>query len=213
MRAGPGVAPKEVVVIDRIAGVVLALAAAAGVVWASTVPLRMNASDGALLRLAWGARPERIETCRDLTLEELSKLPQHMRQPRICEGVTAEYRLIVTEENGAVRVDRTIRGGGLRQDRRLYVFEELPIPVGRTTLTVRFERTTRSGDEHESNRPEHDHDRDGHERHERAHNRLGVVPPALSIDVDVTARPRQVILVTYDAQRRELVTVTGPDSD
>lgn len=203
--------------IDRTIGAALAVAAAAAVVWASNVPMTVNASGDAVLRLAWGARPERIETCRDLSAEELSNLPQHMRQERICEGVTAEYRLVVTGGDGGVLVDRVIRGGGLRQDRRLYVFEELPVPAGPAAFDVRFDRITQAAgaeDDERDDGDEGDEDDDdgddGGEPDEEDGDRRGAVPPSLSLAVRATAAPRQVILVTYDAQRRELVAVTGP---
>ena len=194
--------------IDRALGVVLAAALATAIVWGSNVPLALNGSDDAVLRLAWGVRPERIETCRDLSPDELSNLPQHMRQERVCEGVTAEYRLVVDGEDGA-RVNRVVRGGGLRQDRRLYVFEELPVPAGPAAFDVRFERITHPADAEESASGEVDeNDGDPRERREEIARR-GAVPAVLSLALRVTARPREVILVTYDPQRRELVAITG----
>lgn len=175
--------------IDRAVGAVLAAAVAAGIVWASSVPLALNATSDGVLRLAWGARPERIETCREPRPEELANLPQHMRQARICEGVTAEYRLIVTGPDG-VRLNRIVRGGGIRRDRPLYVFEELPVSPGAAVFNVAFERITHSAGEDDRSDE-------------------GAVPPSMSLDIRATVRPREVILVTYDAQRRELA-VRGP---
>jgi len=188
---------------NRIPGVAFAVAAAAALVWASNVPLTIDGSADAVLRLAWGVRPERIETCRELTAQELANVPQHMRQERVCEGTTAAYRLVVRDEHG-VRVDRLIRGGGLRQDRRLYVFEELPLPSGTALVDVRFERVgTSAGDDDRSAADEAD------DRHEGGDNaeRQGAIPRALSLVARVTARPREVILVTYDPELRALVTV------
>ena len=180
-------------VFQRIAGIVLPAAIGAAVVWASHVPLELNASDDAVLRLAWAVRPERIETCRELTEKELADVPKHMRQTRSCEGVTAEYRLIVRTERG-IRIDRVIHGGGLRQDRRLYVFEELPLAQG-SSVEVRFERVNAAASE---------------PRDEEGHDRREAIPPAMSLIVHAAARPREVILVTYDPGRRALVAVQGP---
>jgi hypothetical protein len=84
--------------IDRTAGAALAVASLAGVAWLSRAPVTAHRSDEAVLRLAWSALPERIEECRERTPEELAQLPQHMRQPVVCEGTTATYRLQVRFE-------------------------------------------------------------------------------------------------------------------
>ena len=200
--------------LDRMLAVILPLLAAAGMVWASSVPLTLNATSDAVLRLAWAVRPERIETCRDLSPEELANVPQHMRQARVCEGATAEYRLIVRDASG-VRLDRVVRGGGLRQDRRLYVFEELPLTTGVSHVEVRFARVARenspdggSPDDDEDSGNEDGDDDDGHDAEDDENAReQGAVPASLALVMSVTPRPREVVLVTYDETRRALVAV------
>ncbi len=128
---------------DRIAGIALAVAVMAGLVWASNAPMATNRDPEARLRLAWSARPERIEKCRQQSEEELARLPAHMRQPVACEGTTAEYRLQVRVD-GALVADRVVHGGGLRRDRRLYVFEEVLLPAAEATVDVRFDRVDSS---------------------------------------------------------------------
>jgi hypothetical protein len=119
---------------DRAAGLALAVVLMAGLVWASNAPMITNPSPRPRLRLAWSARPERIENCRQQSAEELARLPAHMRQAVACEGTTAEYRLQVRIE-GALVADRVVHGGGLRRDRRLYVFEEVVLPASRPSLS------------------------------------------------------------------------------
>ena len=99
---------------DRIAGIALAVAVMAGLVWASNAPMATNRDPEARLRLAWSARPERIEKCRQQSEEELARLPAHMRLPVACEGATAEYRLQVRID-GELVADRLVHGGGLRR--------------------------------------------------------------------------------------------------
>ena len=111
----------------------------AGLVWASNAPMTTNPSPDARLRLAWSARPERIEKCRQQSEEELARLPAHMRQAVACEGTTAEYRLQVRID-GALVADRVVHGGGLRRDRRLYVLEEVVLPAAEAAVDVRFDR-------------------------------------------------------------------------
>ena len=128
---------------DRVAGIALAVAVMAGLVWASNAPMTTNRAPDARLRLAWSARPERIEKCRQQSEEELARLPAHMRQAVACEGTTAEYRLQVRID-GALVADRVVHGGGLRRDRRLYVFEEVVLPAAEATVDVRFDRVDSS---------------------------------------------------------------------
>jgi hypothetical protein len=180
--------------LHRALGLLLAAAALAAMVAASNAPMTAHRSADAVLRLAWSARPERIETCRQQTEEELARLPAHMRQPVVCEGTTATYRLQV-RVNGAVAVDRVVRGGGLRQDRRLYVFEELPRPPGESDVVVRFDRIeVPAGDGSPGERG----DEAGRRR------RAETVPPALSLERRLRFAPRAVVLVTYDEARGEL---------
>ena len=225
MRAGrPGRGATPMNALERTLAVALPPIAAAGIVWASSVPLTLNATSGAVLRLAWAVRPERIETCRDLRPEELANVPQHMRQARVCEGTPAEYRLIVRDASG-VRLDRIVRGGGLRQDRRLYVLEELPLTPGPSLVDVRFERVTHpaSGNDESRGGDEDTHDEDGDENEgdegeeaddDRNARQQGAVPPRLALDRAVTAQPREVVLVTYDETRRALVALqSGEPAD
>lgn len=190
---------------DRAAGIALAAAVMAGLVWASNAPMTANRSPDAMLRLAWSARPERIEKCRQQSEEELARLSPHMRQPLACEGTTAEYRLQVRHE-GALVAERVVRGGGLRRDRRLYVFEELLLPPGEATVDVRFDRV-------DSSDPGLAADRGDHERAERGATfnpaQRGEVPPHLSLARRLRFSSREVILVTYDSDRQELVAVQG----
>jgi hypothetical protein len=175
-------------------GAAAALVGAVTLVWASRLPMTAHPSPDAMLRLAWSARPERIETCRQQSEEELAKIPQHMRQPVACEGVTAEYRLLVRVD-GQVVADRLVHGGGLRRDRRLYVLEELPVPSGEAMVEVRLDRveldTVPAAD---------------------APIDRGAVPPHLSFARPLRFLPREVVLVTYDADQRTLVAITRSGS-
>lgn len=184
--------------VDRALGGVLAAAAVAALVWASHFRLTSHASPDAVLRLAWSARPERIETCRQQTVEELARLPQHMRQPVVCEGAAAHYRLVV-RLGGRVIADQLVRAGGLRQDRRLYVFREVALPAGDADVDVRFERV-------EPSTPAIGADRAGqHQPGQSDQGQSGeTVPPRLAFAQRLRFTPRAVILVTYDPERRVL---------
>jgi hypothetical protein len=196
----------------RALGVALAAATMLGLAWASTVPLTVNPSGDAVLRVAWSARPERVEECRSQSGEELARLPAHMRQAVICEGVAASYRLEVRHD-GRLLAEQIVRGGGWRQDRRLYVFREFALPPGDAHVEVRFDRIdapagTAPGETTEETAPGAAATRTSAARSHDTSNsrpRAEAVPPHLVLDRRLTLAPREVVLVTYDSARRALV--------
>jgi hypothetical protein len=206
---------------------IVTAAAALLLAFVSAAPFRVNPTADARLRVAFSARPERIESCRTLSADELANVPQHMRQAVVCEGTSASYRLEVRRDDSLVTT-ALLRGGGLRHDRRLYVLRELRVPSGRSTIDVRLVRTDtvaarpgepRSSDdypreeraEHETRdvRPDADDLRDAVSRDldERRRRVADEVPSSLALHEVVTLSPREVLLVTYDQQSRRLRTV------
>jgi hypothetical protein len=179
--------------VDRVVGALLAAAALAGTVWVSNAPLTVHPSPDAVLRVAWSVLPERVETCREPSADELSRLPAHMRQRLVCEGAAAAYRLTVRAGAASI-ADRTVRAGGLRHDRRLFVFEEIRLPAGAADVDVRFERIDAAA---------------GATAGTTARTTFTPmresVPPRLAYAGRLTFPSRGVILVTYDAARRALV--------
>ncbi len=190
--------------LNRGLGVALGLAAMAAIVWLSNVDVTVHGSEHGVLRLAWSARPERVENCRQQSGEELARLPAHMRQPVVCEGATAEYRLTVVYGGLAV-ADELVRGGGLRQDRSLYVFQEVPLKPGDAAIEVRFDRLGPVAPPAASaeSRNEMAEPGSGGRRPPRGET----VPPHLSFQQRLRVRPREVILVAYSPERRALVAV------
>ena len=70
----------------------------------------------AALRLAVRTAAGKIEICRDVSVEDLAKLPIHMRQPRICEEQPVAYRVTLTVDGVVVHAVRAERRG-MRSDR------------------------------------------------------------------------------------------------
>jgi hypothetical protein len=195
----------------RVIGALLAIGATVGLTRASSVSLSPY-DEHAVLRLAWTARPERIEDCRQQSDEELSKLPPHMRQSMSCVGTSATYRLEV-RWNDRVIVQQTIRGGGLRHDRPLYLFRDIALPPGDSTIRVQFERvesvrpsTRRDTSPDKSDEARHstamDDGRRRRELEERVRGREEAIPPSLSLERRLRLISRQVVLVTYDSDLR-----------
>jgi len=199
-------------------GAAVAVVATLGVVGLSRAPLVAYPDDTPVLRLAWSVRPERIEHCRTLTDAELADVPAHMRQRVQCEGRSASYRLLVHVDGGTT-LDTLVTGGGARSDRPVYVFRELNVPAGGHRLDVRFEREAESeaaGADSVAGGGEVAGDtlmagRAVREREERRRRQEEAVPPRLELRADIRPEAREVLLVTYDIDRRALVLRTrGP---
>ena len=202
--------------LNRGLGVAMGVLVTFGVAALSQATYRLHADDLAMIRLSWRALPERIETCRTASPDELAALPAHMRQQVICEGATARYRLKVSLGGGQM-LDQVIRGSGLRHDRPIYLLRDLPIPPGQHELEVTFDRIDSlsvTRDEPEDTAETNDTeaglpDRARREAETRQRRRLEAVPPALALHREVDLLPRQILVVTYDAERRQLVLLPG----
>ncbi|MDP1858473.1 MAG: hypothetical protein Q8K82_07380, partial [Gemmatimonadaceae bacterium] len=190
-------------------------AGAVGVVHGSHVPVSLDTGSDAVLRIAWSARPERVETCRTLSDSELEALPEHMRQRTVCEGASARYHLEVRRDERVIATAE-LRGGGLRGDRQLYVFRELAIPSGTSDIAVRLVRldstiSPDSTDADAEDRPDDATRRTARGRPDadgsRSRRLADMVPARLELRERVTLAPREVLLVTYDTDSRRLRSV------
>ena len=185
--------------VGRVVGIAAAVAVTFGISGLSRMPVASSTSDQALLRLAWRARPERIERCVTQSPDALAALPPHMRQATRCEGVSATYRLEV-RHNDRIVAERLVEPGGLRRDRPLYVFLEIPVPAGEANLGIGFVRVggsvgNASDDEGES--------RDALRE---------AVPASLRWDKRLHFAPGQVRVISYDPERRQLIEVRSASS-
>jgi hypothetical protein len=167
----------------------------------------------ARVRLSWSARPERVEQCRTLSDEELSKLPEHMRLRTQCEGFSARYLLAVSVDGERLVLD-TLRGGGLRHDRPIYVFTESDVTPGERRLRIEVTRIDegdlRAASDSSRERTTTATDtlmggRGLREREERSRREAEAIPPRLLLDTVFSLAPRRVVLVTFDDDRRQLV--------
>jgi hypothetical protein len=180
--------------------------------WLSQAPYGDPAATQALLRLAWSGRPERLETCRTLTDEELEGVPVHMRQRIQCEGRSARYRLQVLLGGSVALVD-TLAGAGARSDRPIHVLRDLALPPGlhRVELSVVRIDSAVPADSLSGGSAGTDTaggaapSREQREGEERARARREALPPALRLDSTLAFAAGEVVLVTYDSDARRLV--------
>lgn len=167
-----------------------ALAVAAVVAMGGLSRLQHTAEpERAELRLAWRTAVPRVVECREPTEEELRELPVHMRQDEICEGRAVRYRLEVRVD-GELRHASTEGAAGVRGDRPLHVFEELPLEPGTRHVRIVFERA-------DGTEPGAGDD--------------GSAPARVVLDRRFHLGVRDVLLVTYDAGERQLVTRDRPE--
>jgi hypothetical protein len=122
-----------------------------------------------------------------------------MRQPQICDSVSADY-LLEVRRNGVVVAEQTVRGGGLRRDRALYVFREVPVPAGEAAIDVRFTRVTPVPQDGQEARTAADGSSGADAR-----AAAGAVPRSLVFTRRLFVRPGEVVLVTYDHDQRALL--------
>lgn len=171
----------------RLAAALLGTAALVTLLAATSgPPIAWHGTRASELRLSWRAIPERIETCRERTAEELAARPAHMRQPLECTGRAATYALTVAI--GDASADSiVVEGGGARGDRPLFVLRRYPLEAGPRRVVVEFRRR---------------------ERDVRTIEGRGAaaVPPVLRLDTLVDFRPGEATLVILERDRFALRT-------
>jgi hypothetical protein len=213
----------------RLVGAIVAVLLVAALIAASRARVPAHRGSAAMVRVTLSARPARDEVCRRVSDEELAKLPTHMRQRVICEGVTARYRLEVRRD-GVLLESAALEGGGLRRDRQIYHFSETLVPSGRAQFEVRLARIDAGSAATDSMLPaapadssrddgdvDDDGDDDGddgddrgrRERQERERRVADAMPPSLELLESITLAPREVLLVTYDRSARRLRLIRG----
>lgn len=198
------------------AGIAMAVAILAVVAGGSRWPWTAAPDDVALLRLDWRARGERVEECRPPTEEEIAERPPHMRPREICEGKVLPYALRVLVDD-RVAVADTVRGAGAHGDRPLYVAREIAFAPGLHDLRVEFEkigpdeRGTKAeagaGEEDDEDDEKND---DGEDEERETEESAGEATPSMRLSGTFRLAPRQVLVVTYDPERRELVASADP---
>lgn len=180
--------------------------------WLSQAPIRPPLSGRAVVRLAWSARPERIDECRRLSDAELESVPTHMRLRVKCEGRTVPYALRVAVGERELLVD-TLRGGGARRDRPIHLLQDIPLDPGEHRVRITVERldsaTVQPGADSLGPERVAAGGREGREAEERARARREALPPRLVLDERLRLVAGAVVLVRYDPDRKVLFFDAG----
>jgi hypothetical protein len=135
-----------------------------------------------------------------------------------CEGYSARYLLTIALDDRRLTMD-TLRGGGLRHDRPLHVFQEHDVTPGPQRVRVEVTRvdegtTPAPGDTARENRGAPSDTMLGgraeREREERTRRVAEAMPSRLVIDTMMTLVPGGVVLVTFDQNTRRLTMRKEP---
>ena len=164
--------------------------------------------------MSWTARPERIETCRRLSQEELEKREVHMRMRVECEGRFATYDLRVFI--GDKQLHRSVvHGAGLRNDRPIYLLREIDVPSGTQRVRVSFTRIEKTGKDSAGIDDDDDDDDDKdsgifrgraqRERDERSRRARAAIPPRLAFESLLTFQRGDVYVLTFDSEKGRLL--------
>lgn len=124
-------------------GVVFAIIAAA-VGYVSALPIYRQFPEGqAQIKLALQHGGARVEDCRKLTREELSKLPSTERRPNTCsrERVPLSIELSI---DGAVIYSDVLQPTGLSRDGVSKAYKKFSVPAGHHVIEAKLRDSKRS---------------------------------------------------------------------
>jgi len=171
----------------RLTGGAVAALLLAGTGAGSRIPVELGTADSGLVRLTWRTLGERVRTCRQLTEVELRKIPAHMRRTEECTSLALPYRLQVRLDGREVR-NVLVHAAGARQDRPMFVFEEFPVAPGDLNLAIEYHRAKDPPPGAEA---------------------VGETPPSLTLDTALRLGAREIVVVTYDPDRKRLIVQTA----
>lgn len=188
---------------------VLAITATLALRGLSHVPFAGERDPRAVVRLSWRVLGRQIRECRRLSPEELQQLPAHLRREEVCEGRVAPYRLKVLLD-GSLADSGLVRASGARQDRPIYVFREISVEPGEHRLEISFVSELPASEPAEESGAAGPTQSDSAESRPPPSGTTATVrtahaaPAELSLDTRLSLEPREIALVVYDPDRREL---------
>jgi hypothetical protein len=180
----------------------------------SGLPVATAEAGSSRLRLSWTARPERIETCRQLSQKELEEREEHMRMRVECEGRFATYDLRVFVDEELVHRS-VVHGAGLRNDRPIFLLRDIDVTPGSRRVSVSFTRREKTDGGSAAIGREHLEDSDSgifrgraeREREERVRRTRAAIPSELAFDSAVLFHPGDVFVVTFDSEHGRLLVL------
>ena len=119
-----------------------ACAAAIGV-FASWPTYRQVPEDSAQIKLSFNHSGKRVEDCRKLTAEELSKLPSNKRRPYDCSRERLPITIQLTIDGKPI-YEAVLEPGGLSSDGPAQAYEKFIVPAGKHVIEARLRDSRRS---------------------------------------------------------------------
>lgn len=105
-------------------------------------PYTQLTPEQAVITVAFSHAGERREECRQLSQEELARLPPNMRAPMDCprERSPVTVRLLL---DGELLIEEVAQAPGLYNDLGIDIYRTAKVPVGEHTLAVRMNDNVR----------------------------------------------------------------------
>lgn len=98
-------------------------------VFSAAPAYRPLAADQALLRLSMRVSGALLEPCRELSAEELARLPPNMRAAQVCPRARAPVRIRL-ELDGRSIADERLNPRGLARDGAAVLYRRIPVTAG-----------------------------------------------------------------------------------
>jgi hypothetical protein len=119
------------------------------------------------------------------------------------------------EVDGRAAFEDVVRGAGLRNDRPLYLLREVDVPPGIHAIRVTFVRREKTDDDAAAFAPAVSPEADTglyagraqREASEHARRAGAAIPARLALDTSLAFAPRQVKVITFNAEQRGLQLV------
>ncbi|GMU67956.1 MAG: hypothetical protein AMXMBFR37_02890 [Steroidobacteraceae bacterium] len=100
--------------------------------------------DHALVKLSFIHHGQRLQECRQLSPDELAKLPPNMRAPLSCPRERSPI-LVEVDIDGVPVLRRSAQPTGLSRDGAASVYQRIEVPAGTHRFDVRLRDSARAG--------------------------------------------------------------------
>lgn len=97
-------------------------------------------ADQALIKVSFVHHGQRVAECRQLSAEELAKLPPNMRSPMKCERERSPV-VVEVDFDGQPALRHTAAPSGLSRDGASSVYRRFAVPAGEHRIVVRLRDT------------------------------------------------------------------------
>ena len=108
-------------------------------------PYHHLAPDQALVKMSFVRVGKPVGDCRQLTEEELAKLPPNMRSPTVCPRERSPVTVQLAIDGRQV-LDRSVAPTGLSHDGASALYERVVVPAGERLISVRLSDDVRARD-------------------------------------------------------------------